>query len=156
MSDPAKTTRRDFLQGKSAVRALEGAVSGTPDELPPPVAQAARTYLLAIARQAMACEFEVLLNAPHASRVRSQDETMIKAAAAKNTRCNLLLSSIVDTATPNVSTIKDTACGHKVTEPRPDFKLETINAITALLRKRSGVIAPYGIFIALRQRVKRS
>ncbi len=63
MSDPAKTTRRDFLQGKSAVRALEGAVSGTPDELPPPVAQAARTYLLTIARQAMACEFEVLLNA---------------------------------------------------------------------------------------------
>ena len=64
MSEPTKTTRRDFLQGKSAVEALGDVVIGSPENLPPPQAvQSGRTYLLQIARQAMACEFEVLLNA---------------------------------------------------------------------------------------------
>jgi thiamine biosynthesis lipoprotein len=64
MSEPTKTTRRDFLKGKSAVEALGDAVIGSPGNLPPPhAAQSGRTYLLQIARQAMACEFEVLLNA---------------------------------------------------------------------------------------------
>ncbi len=64
MSEPTKTTRRDFLTGKSAAEALGDAVIGSPEELPPPKsAQSGRTYLLTVARQAMACEFEVLLNA---------------------------------------------------------------------------------------------
>jgi len=64
MSEPTKTTRRDFLKGKSVVESLGDAVIGSPENLPPPqAAQSGRTYLLQIARQAMACEFEVLLNA---------------------------------------------------------------------------------------------
>jgi len=64
MSDPTKTTRREFLKGKSAVEALGDAVIGSPEGLPPPSStQRGRTYLLNVARQAMACEFEVLLNA---------------------------------------------------------------------------------------------
>jgi thiamine biosynthesis lipoprotein len=63
MSEPTKTTRREFLQGKSVAEALGDAVIGSPESLPPPTAQSGRTYLLQVARQAMACEFEVLLNA---------------------------------------------------------------------------------------------
>jgi FAD:protein FMN transferase len=64
MTQPIKTTRRDFLQGKSAVEALGDAVLGSPESLPPPpAARSGRTYLLNVAREAMACEFEVLLNA---------------------------------------------------------------------------------------------
>jgi thiamine biosynthesis lipoprotein len=64
MSEPTKTTRREFLAGKSAAQALGDAVIGSPEELPPPSAAAeGRGYLLSIARQAMACQFEVLLDA---------------------------------------------------------------------------------------------
>jgi thiamine biosynthesis lipoprotein len=64
MSEPTKTTRRDFLSGKSAIEALGDAVIGRPQALPPPqAAQSGRTYLLHVSRDAMACEFEVLLNA---------------------------------------------------------------------------------------------
>jgi thiamine biosynthesis lipoprotein len=64
MSEPTKTTRRDFLTGKSAVEALGDAVVGPAQPLPPPEAtQSGRTYLLQVSREAMACEFEVLLNA---------------------------------------------------------------------------------------------
>ena len=64
MSEPTKTSRREFLTGKSAAEALGDAVIGSPEELPPPTsAGPGRTYLLTIARHAMACEFEVLLNA---------------------------------------------------------------------------------------------
>ena len=64
MSEPTKTTRREFLAGKSAVEALGDAVIGSPEELPAPAAAGAgRGYLLSVSRQAMACEFEVLLDA---------------------------------------------------------------------------------------------
>jgi thiamine biosynthesis lipoprotein len=64
MTEPTKTSRRDFLKGRSAVEALGDAVIGPPRPLPPPeAAQSGRTYLLHVSREAMACEFEVLLNA---------------------------------------------------------------------------------------------
>ena len=62
MAQPTKTSRREFLQGRSAVEALGDAVIGPPPELPPPAAaRNDRTYLLSVSREAMACEFEVLL-----------------------------------------------------------------------------------------------
>ena len=62
MAEPTKTTRRDFLRGQSAAEALADAVIGQPEALPSPVGtQPAATYLLSICRDAMACEFEVLL-----------------------------------------------------------------------------------------------
>jgi thiamine biosynthesis lipoprotein len=63
MPEPTKTTRRDFLTGKSAVEAIGDAVIGSPEQLPPPLTGESRGYLLSIAREAMACEFEVLLDA---------------------------------------------------------------------------------------------
>ena len=62
MPEPTKTTRRDFLQGRSAVEALGDAVIGSPQPLPPPPsASAGGSYLLQFSREAMACEFEILL-----------------------------------------------------------------------------------------------
>lgn len=62
-----RSNRRDFLKGQAAVDALEGFADGFKAELPkveetspqPPQ----ETYLLEIARDAMAVEFQVLLNA---------------------------------------------------------------------------------------------
>jgi thiamine biosynthesis lipoprotein len=61
-----KNNRRSFLQGRSAVEALAEAAAtnlaednlGSPAAVPVP-----ESYLLRIGRRAMACEFEVLLNA---------------------------------------------------------------------------------------------
>lgn len=61
-----KSTRRDFLQGRSAAdaaadlgqRAAEKAACGKP-----PVDAGGRSYLIHVTRRAMACEFEVTLNA---------------------------------------------------------------------------------------------
>ena len=65
MSEPTKTSRRDFLKGRSAVEAIGDAVIGSPEPLSPPssLEQSGQGYLLQIARDAMACEFEVLLDA---------------------------------------------------------------------------------------------
>ncbi len=67
MSSPRKTTRRDFLAGRSAVRAISDLL---PDEtLPDPTLQSVAstsgrpTYLLQVGRTAMACEFQIFLNA---------------------------------------------------------------------------------------------
>ena len=67
-----KSSRRDFLRGKSAARAMaDAAQAALPDEpgnTDPASAQDEKNYLLQISRQAMACEFEVCLNAgqyPH-------------------------------------------------------------------------------------------
>ncbi|MBI3839608.1 MAG: FAD:protein FMN transferase [Planctomycetia bacterium] len=61
MSAAPRSTRRDFLQGKTAVDAMaELALGGAPAELPPPTSA---TYLVQLARRAMACKFEVFLNA---------------------------------------------------------------------------------------------
>jgi len=63
---PRKTTRRDFLKGKSAADAMADlAQSAVGDDRagPRPGEPAAPSYLLRIARRAMACEFEVFLEA---------------------------------------------------------------------------------------------
>lgn len=73
---PSRSSRREFLQGKAAVRAISDAAQNLP--LPEPAAgsgdanlvgppeatrSAPQSYLLRIGRRAMACEFEVLLGA---------------------------------------------------------------------------------------------
>ncbi|MEX2175189.1 MAG: FAD:protein FMN transferase [Pirellulaceae bacterium] len=64
MPEPSKSTRREFLTGHSAVEALGDAVIGSPPPLAPPAAQSGgHSYLLSVSRDAMACEFEVLLDA---------------------------------------------------------------------------------------------
>jgi len=66
-----KTTRRQFLSGKAAVDALGDLTHGTDAEAAggafrqPPTARAAETYLVQLARTAMACEFQVYLTADH-------------------------------------------------------------------------------------------
>src|SRR3954464_973224 len=57
-----ETSRREFLTGRAAVRALAEAHGELAEPLPPPSGQAARTWLTQISREAMACEFEVLLD----------------------------------------------------------------------------------------------
>src|SRR5256885_702626 len=57
-----ETSRREFLTGRSAIRALVDAHGELAEPLPMPE-QAARTWLTQISREAMACEFEVLLDA---------------------------------------------------------------------------------------------
>jgi FAD:protein FMN transferase len=66
MAKPTKTTRRDFLSGKSAVEAIGDALIGPPQPLPPPgsvVGVQARSHLLSVSREAMACLFEVIFDA---------------------------------------------------------------------------------------------
>ena len=55
-----KTSRRDFLRGKSAVNAaseMASAITDKPDS--PNADETDRSYLLQVSRQAMACEFVV-------------------------------------------------------------------------------------------------
>ncbi len=75
MTTPRKSSRRAFLQGKSVARAVADAAQTA---LPPGSAEANQVpaigpcatveaeqerYLIRVGRRAMACEFEVLLNA---------------------------------------------------------------------------------------------
>lgn len=71
MTDPARSNRRDFLTGRAAADALAARLAG--EEAPSPLAGPleAETYLLHYTRRAMACEFELCLNAgqyPNANR----------------------------------------------------------------------------------------
>jgi thiamine biosynthesis lipoprotein len=65
MPEPTKTSRRNFLSGKSAVEALGDAVIGPPQPLPPPktVGVQPGSHLLSVSREAMACLFEVVFDA---------------------------------------------------------------------------------------------
>ena len=66
MSEASRNNRREFLMGRSAAQALGGLVQRlVPGELPPAASDApiGETYLLHAARRAMACQFEVFLNA---------------------------------------------------------------------------------------------
>src|SRR5262245_30901804 len=66
MVEPTKTTRRDFLSGKSAAEALGDALIGPPQPLPPPrsvVGVQPGSHLLSVSREAMACLFEVVFDA---------------------------------------------------------------------------------------------
>jgi FAD:protein FMN transferase len=65
MAEPTKTTRRDFLGGKSAVEAVGDALLGPPPALPAPklVGVEPGSHLLSVSREAMACLFEVVFDA---------------------------------------------------------------------------------------------
>src|SRR5687768_16882258 len=65
MSEPTKTTRRDFLSGRSAAEALGDALIGPPAPLPPPGVVGVQTgsHLLSVSREAMACLFEIVVDA---------------------------------------------------------------------------------------------
>src|SRR4051794_3756990 len=65
MADSTKTTRRDFLSGRSAAEALGDVLAPPPQPLPPPAAIGvqAGSHLLSVSREAMACLFEIALDA---------------------------------------------------------------------------------------------
>src|SRR5687768_3155187 len=64
MVEHTKTSRRDFLSGKSAAEALGDAVIGSPPPLPPAsVGVQPGSHLLSVSREAMACLFEIVLDA---------------------------------------------------------------------------------------------
>jgi thiamine biosynthesis lipoprotein len=71
MNQPAKSNRRDFLQGRAALRALQqlhGSEHADDDVSAMPyseseVRQGQRGYLVQVGRRAMACQFQVFLNA---------------------------------------------------------------------------------------------
>src|SRR6185369_4330159 len=68
MVEPTKTSRRDFLSGKSASEALGDALIGAPQPLPPPssvVGVQPGSHLLSVSREAMACLFEIVFDATH-------------------------------------------------------------------------------------------
>ena len=58
-----KSSRRDFLRGKTAVRAVADAARQALADAGSAAASQERGHLLQISRRAMACEFEVCLNA---------------------------------------------------------------------------------------------
>ena len=65
------SSRRDFLQGKGALQAAESllpnpAPAGSSQSAPAPAETEAPRYLVQVGRTAMACEFQVLLNAGEA------------------------------------------------------------------------------------------
>lgn len=71
MSSKPRSTRREFLSGRSAAGALAAlgsdladAVGSTPHPLPLPPA----SYVIELGRRAMACDFDVLLNAGEHAR----------------------------------------------------------------------------------------
>ena len=65
MSEPSKSSRREFLRGNSAAEALGSALAGPPVPLPPPASVGVQpgSHLLSVSREAMACLFEVVFDA---------------------------------------------------------------------------------------------
>src|SRR5262245_54129542 len=65
MAEPTKSTRRDFLAGKSAAQALGDALLPPATPLPPPASIGVQpgSHLLSVSREAMACLFEVVFDA---------------------------------------------------------------------------------------------
>jgi thiamine biosynthesis lipoprotein len=65
MTEAKKSSRRDFLSGKSAAHALDDALAPRPQELPPPssVGVESGSHLLSVSREAMACLFEIVFDA---------------------------------------------------------------------------------------------
>src|SRR5687768_17469524 len=65
--DPLETSRRQFLTGRSLTQGGERAVDSLLPESEDTQSstQAHAGYLLEVSRDAMACEFQVLLNATH-------------------------------------------------------------------------------------------
>lgn len=90
MADKPTSSRRDFLTGRAAadatVNAIESAaekVRQFADQLSPTVEaeSAARGYVLALKRRAMACDFEVRLNATASEPTNEQSSTAAALAA---------------------------------------------------------------------------
>src|SRR5271166_3133985 len=111
-----KSNRRSFLQGRSAVEALADAAAAMPPEdgnASPASVTAPQSYLLRIGRRAMACEFEVLLNAAQYS-----DSAQMAVAALD------LVEQLEDQMTvfrpqSEISRLNGTACEQDVeVEPR--------------------------------------
>ena len=71
MNEPGKSNRRDFLQGRAALRALQQLQGSWPPDQDPTgmvydasdVRQGQRGYLVQVGRRAMACQFQLFLNA---------------------------------------------------------------------------------------------
>lgn len=65
MPNPRKTSRREFLKGRSAAEELLDLTHGigNPPPLPVPAHERRDTYLFHLSRAAMACDFEVLFGA---------------------------------------------------------------------------------------------
>jgi thiamine biosynthesis lipoprotein len=65
MPDSGKSSRRAFLSGRTAIDALGDALSGPPHPLPAPASVGAQvgSHLLSVSREAMACLFEIVLDA---------------------------------------------------------------------------------------------
>ncbi len=79
MTEPSKTSRREFLRGQSAVEALGDALIGPPPPLPPPqsaVGVEPGSHLLSVSREAMACLFEIVFDA---ATYRDGTDTAVKA-----------------------------------------------------------------------------
>jgi thiamine biosynthesis lipoprotein len=78
MAETSKTSRREFLRGTSAVRAVGDALAAPRPELPLPssVGVQAGSHLLSISREAMACLFEIVLDA---AAYRDRTDTAIEA-----------------------------------------------------------------------------
>src|SRR5688572_20537519 len=65
MTEPSKSSRRDFLRGKSAADTIGQALVGPAPPLPVPASVGAQpgSHLLSVSREAMACLFEVVFDA---------------------------------------------------------------------------------------------
>lgn len=111
-----RSNRREFLKGRAARDALEGFADGFKAELPKvdhPPEQPAETYLLEIARAAMAVEFQVLLNASQ------QSSAAESAVAALDLVERLEAQLTIYRETSEVSRINQTAHEQEVVvEPR--------------------------------------
>ena len=63
MSDAREPNRRDFLSGRAVARSAQAAAESVADALAGDVPLRPPAYLLHVGRSAMACEFEIVLNA---------------------------------------------------------------------------------------------
>ncbi len=117
MPDPSKTNRREFLQGRSAIEAVGDAVIGRADLPVPQANDASRGYLQSIRRQAMACEFEVLLPIGSSTQVALPPAEAALAALDLIDRLEDQLSVYRDT-TEVMAINRRAACESVVVEPR--------------------------------------
>ncbi|MGI8979322.1 MAG: FAD:protein FMN transferase [Pirellulaceae bacterium] len=112
------SSRREFLTGRSAVRALADAHEGLAEPLPAP-GGAAQNWLTQISREAMACEFEVLLDAkkyPDGPEVAVEALDLVEALEAQLT---------VYRDTSEVSRLNQQACVQPVVVEERLFELLT-------------------------------
>ena len=127
---PRESSRREFLTGRSALEALADVRGGLAEPLPTPEGQAARTWLVQISREAMACEFEVLLDAkkyPAGPDAAVEALDLVEALEAQLT---------VYRETSEVSRLNQRACGQPVVVEERLFRL--FERAQALWRETGG------------------